>query len=37
VLASEAPEVGAVWEVVDGHSWVEIEADGTTRSDMLFL
>lgn len=37
VLASEAPEVGAVWEVVDGHSWLETEPDGTTRGDMLFL
>ena len=37
VLASEAPEVGAVWEAVDGHSWLVIEPDGTTRSDLLFL
>ena len=37
VLASEAPEVGAAWEAVDGHSWLEIEPDGTTRSELLFF
>ncbi len=37
VLASEAPEGGAVWEAVDGHSRLEIEPDGTTRSELLFL
>ena len=37
VLASEAPEGGAVWQAVDGHSWLEIESDGTTRSELLFL
>ena len=37
VLASEAPEGGAVWDAVDGHSWLEIESDGTTRSALLFL
>ncbi len=37
VLASEAPEPGAVWAPVDGHSWIEIDADGTIRTDMLFL
>ncbi len=37
VVASEAPEVGAVWEPVDGHSWLEIDPDGSTRSEMLFF
>lgn len=37
VLASEAPDAGAVWEAVDSHSWLEIESDGTTRSELLFL
>src|SRR5688572_14454659 len=37
VLASEAPESGAVWEAVDGHSSIEIEPDGTVRTDLLFL
>jgi glutamine amidotransferase len=37
VLASEAPESGAVWEAVDGHSSLEIEPDGTVRSDLIFL
>jgi glutamine amidotransferase len=37
VLASEAPESGAAWEAVDGHSWLEIEPDGTMRSDLVFL
>jgi glutamine amidotransferase len=37
VVASEAPESGAVWEAVDGHSSLEIEPDGTVRSDLLFL
>lgn len=37
VLASEAPESGAVWGAVDGHSWVEIGIDGTVRTDLLFL
>jgi glutamine amidotransferase len=36
-LASEPPEPGAAWAPVDGHSWVEIEADGTVRGDLLFL
>jgi len=35
VLASEAPETGAAWSPVDGHSWIEIEADGRVRSDVL--
>ena len=35
VLASEAPDSGAVWEPVDGHSWIEIEPDGTVRGDLL--
>lgn len=35
VLASEPPEAGACWEAVDGHSWVEIERDGTVRSETL--
>ena len=37
VLASEAPEGGVVWEAVSGHSWIEIEPDGTTRNELLFL
>jgi hypothetical protein len=37
VLASEAPESGAVWEPVDGHSSLEIHLDGTVRSDLVFL
>jgi predicted glutamine amidotransferase len=37
VLASEAPESGAVWEAVDGHSSLEIEPDRTVRSDLVFL
>jgi glutamine amidotransferase len=37
VLASEAPESGAVWEAVDGHSSLEVEADGTVRGDLVFL
>lgn len=35
VLASEAPEVGAAWSPVDGHSWIEVDADGTVRSEVL--
>ena len=35
VLASEAPEAGAAWTPVDGHSWIEIDADGTVRSEVL--
>jgi len=35
VLASEAPESGAVWEAVDGHSWIEIGPDGSVRSEVL--
>jgi len=35
VLASEAPEAGAVWEAVDGHSWMEIEPDGAVRREVL--
>lgn len=37
VLASEAPETGAVWSPVDGHSWIQIDADGSVRSEVLFL
>jgi glutamine amidotransferase len=37
VLASEAPESGAVWEPVDGHSYVEVQLDGTVRSELVFL
>lgn len=37
VLASEAPETGAVWSAVDGHSWIEIDADGSVRSEVLVL
>lgn len=35
VLASEAPEAGAAWSPVDGHSWIEVEADGTVRSEVF--
>ena len=37
VIASEAPEAGAVWAPVDGHSWLEVEADGTSRAEPLHL
>jgi glutamine amidotransferase len=37
VLASEAPEGGAVWEAVDGHSSLAIEPNGTMRSELVFL
>jgi glutamine amidotransferase len=35
VLASEAPDPGAVWEAVDGHSWIEILPSGEIRGDLL--
>ena len=35
VLASEAPDPGAVWEPVDGHAWIEVDADGSVRSEIL--
>jgi predicted glutamine amidotransferase len=37
VLASEAPDEGAVWEAVDGHSWIEIGTDGDVQSELLFF
>ena len=37
VLASEPPEAGAAWAPVDGHSWIDIEPDGTVREDLIFL
>jgi glutamine amidotransferase len=37
VLASEAPDPGAVWEAVDGHSWIEILPGGEIRGDMLLV
>ena len=37
LLASEAPDPDAVWAPVDGHSWIEIDEDGTVRSEVLFL
>jgi glutamine amidotransferase len=37
VLASEPPEGGPAWATVDGHSWIEVGADGEIRSDVLFL
>jgi len=37
VVASEAPDPGAVWAAVDGHSWMEVDAAGSIRSDLLFL
>ncbi len=35
VLASEAPEEGAAWAPVDGHSWLEVTEDGDLRGDVL--
>lgn len=35
VLASEAPEEGAAWAPVDGHSWLEVTEDGEIRGDVL--
>jgi ergothioneine biosynthesis protein EgtC len=35
VLASEAPEAGACWQPVDGHSWIEIGPDGEVRSELI--
>ena len=35
VLASEAPEPGAAWSPVDGHSWIEVDRDGNVRSEVL--
>ena len=37
VLASEAPDPGAVWAPVDGHSSVEVRTDGTITTDPVFL
>jgi predicted glutamine amidotransferase len=37
VLTSEAPETGAVWAPVDGHSWIEIDTDGAIRGEPLVL
>lgn len=37
VLASEAPDPGASWVPVDGHSWIEIGSDGSISTDLLFL
>lgn len=37
VLASEAPETGTVWTPVDGHSSVEILADGTVTMEPIVL
>ncbi len=37
VLASEAPEAGAVWAPVDGHSWIRFDTSGEISSDMIFL
>lgn len=35
VLASEAPEAGAAWSPVDGHSWIEIDRDGNVTTEVL--
>jgi predicted glutamine amidotransferase len=37
VLVSEAPEAGAVWTPIDGHSWIEVDSDGSVRAEPLFL
>jgi glutamine amidotransferase len=37
VLASEAPESGAVWSPVDGHSWIEVDRELTVNWDPLLL
>lgn len=37
VLASEAPDPGAAWSVVDGHSSLVISADGSIESEPVFL
>lgn len=37
VLASEAPETGTAWTPVDGHSSVEILADGTVTMEPIVL
>lgn len=37
VIASEPPDPGAVWEAVDGHSRIEVDAEGGVRSELLFL
>jgi len=35
VVASEAIEPGACWSAVDGHSWMELAADGDVRGEVL--
>lgn len=37
VLASEAPESGAAWSPVDGHSWIEVDSQLGVNGDPLFL
>ena len=37
VRASEAPDPGAVWSAVDGHSSVVIHADGRIEAEPVFL
>jgi predicted glutamine amidotransferase len=37
VLASERLDPGAVWEAVDGHSWIDIGPGGEVRSEALFF
>jgi len=37
VFASEAPEPGSAWAPVDGHHWLEVDADGNTASEPVFL
>jgi predicted glutamine amidotransferase len=37
VLASERLDGGAVWEPVDGHSWIEIGPDVEVRGEGLFF
>jgi predicted glutamine amidotransferase len=37
VLASERLDPGAVWEPVDGHSWIEIGPELDVRSEGIFF
>ena len=37
VLSSERLDPGAVWEPVDGHSWIEIGANLEVQSEVLFF
>jgi gamma-glutamyl hercynylcysteine S-oxide hydrolase len=37
VIASEPPERGAAWSMVDGHSWIEVDGSGALRTEPLVL